>query len=131
MYLILSSGTMSPSEKGRFVLQYLLLCSNFKNKTMLGCLTFTVLPHCELWKKWHFAYLPFHVDLQTEPGYKGGNQCGAVEGAWAWEPARLGFDCFLVVSLGRSTSLSLSFFIYKMGLIWEWLWGFCKIVFIK
>lgn len=64
-----SNGAVSPSEKWNFFLQYL-LCSNFRN-IILGCLTSTIWPYCELWKKGPFPYFRLNVDLQTEPRPEG------------------------------------------------------------
>jgi len=58
--------------------------------------------------------------LQAEPRQARRIEISVVqwkEHAWAWEPAKLGFACFLAESLGKLISLILSFFIYKRELI--------------
>lgn len=118
----ISSGlndAVLPLEKGGLAFCFILIK---KKKTILGCLTSTILPYWIVKKV--TLYLPFSR-VQDR------NQCGAVKRAWAWEPAKLMFDCFLAVPLGRSTYLSLSFFMYKMGLIWQCVWEWCKIMFIR
>lgn len=118
----ISSGlndAVLPLEKGGLAFCFILIkkkkdhfrVSDIYNIAILNCEKVTL-------------YLPFSR-VQDR------NQRGAVKRAWAWEPAKLMFDCFLAVPLGRSTYLSLSFFMYKMGLIWQCLWELCKIMFIR
>lgn len=60
-------------------------------------------------KEGALSLLPIKCRLANRAPARRVDQCDAVERGWIWDPAKLGFDCFLAESLRMLMSLESQF----------------------